>query len=351
MENRSIASLQQRGQFEASNLPMSGAVAPTYVAHGKPSADFEFDLCRLICGSQGTLGIVTEITFKLVPTEPYSNLLAIFMPDITKLSDIVTEILPFKPDSLETYDDYSIELAVKFFFDFFKSLGFVGAIKLGFKFIPEAWMMTTGGLPKLILLVEFTGQTEEEVHKQLQMVENKIKHFGYKTHIAKDSEEAEKYWKIRHESFNMLRKHVQGKKTAPFIDDIIVKPECLPEFLPKLEAMLDEYKLIYTIAGHVGDGNFHIIPLMDFTTVASKEIYKELIEKVFTLVFEFGGSMSGEHNDGIVRTPFLEKMYGKEMCAIFAQIKNTFDPQNIFNPGKKVGDTMAYAVEHIDTVY
>src|SRR3989344_5206547 len=339
MENRSIASLQQRGQFEASNLPMSGAVAPTYVAHGKPSADFEFDLCRLICGSQGTLGIVTEITFKLVPTEPYSNLLAIFMPDITKLSDIVTEILPFKPDSLETYDDYSIELAVKFFFDFFKSLGFVGAIKLGFKFIPEAWMMTTGGLPKLILLVEFTGQTEEMVRKQLQTVEEKIKHFGYKTHIAKDSEEAEKYWKIRHESFNMLRKHVQGKKTAPFIDDIIVKPECLPEFLPKLEAMLDEYKLIYTIAGHAGNGNFHIIPLMDLDSPFSADTILELSKKVYTLVHEYKGSITAEHNDGIIRTPFLAQMYGEKIISLFQKTKDIFDPQNILNPGKKVGGT------------
>ncbi|MES2223646.1 MAG: FAD-binding oxidoreductase [Patescibacteria group bacterium] len=298
-----------------------------------------FDLCRLIVGSQGTLGIITEITFKLVPTEPYANLLAVFMPDITQISNIVNEILPFKPDSLETYDDYSMELAVKFFFDFFKSLGFFGAIKLGLKFIPEAMMILTRGVPKLILLVEITGQNQKEVKDKLVAIENKIRHFGYKMHIAKDEGEADKYWRIRRESFNMLRKHVHNQRTAPFIDDIIVKPEFLPEFLPKVRALIDEYKLTYTIAGHAGNGNFHIIPLMDLDSPFSADTILELSTKVYNLVHEYKGSITAEHNDGIIRTPYLKQMYGDRMIEIFQKTKNIFDPQNIFNPGKKVGGT------------
>lgn len=298
-----------------------------------------FDLCRLIVGSQGTLGIVTEITFKLVPVLPYSNVLAVFMPDIKNLSNIVNEILPFNPDSLESYDDYSMKLAVRFFFDFFKQLGFFGAIKLGIKFIPEVIMMATGGVPKLILLVEFSDSTEENVAQKLKEVDEKIKHFGYNTRIAHDSEEAMKYWKIRRESFNMLRKHVQGKRTAPFIDDIIVKPEYLPEFLPKIQALLKEYKLIYTIAGHAGNGNFHIIPLMDLNSPFSADTILELSKKVYDLVLEYHGSITAEHNDGIIRTPYLTQMFGANIVSIFQKTKDIFDPQNIFNPGKKVGGT------------
>jgi FAD/FMN-containing dehydrogenase len=157
------------------------------------------------------------------------------MPNLDHLGKVVAEITPFKPDSLETYDDYSMKLAVQFFFEFFKSLGFWGAIKLGFKFIPEALMILTGGVPKLILLVEIAGQNKDEVKSKLEKVQERIRHFGYKMHIAKDAGEADKYWRIRRESFNMLRKHVHGKRTAPFIDDIIVKPELLPEFLPKVQ--------------------------------------------------------------------------------------------------------------------
>lgn len=298
-----------------------------------------FDLCQLIVGSQGTLGIVTEITFKLTPVEPYANLLAVFMPDISKLSTIVNEILPFKPDSLETYDDYSMELAVKFFFDFFKSLGFFGAIRLGLKFIPEALMILTRGVPKLILLVEVTGKSQKEVKDRLITIQNQIKHFGYKMHIAKDEGEAEKYWRIRRESFNMLRKHVHNQRTAPFIDDIIVKPEFLPEFLPKVRALIDEYKLTYTIAGHAGNGNFHIIPLMDLNSPFSADTILELSTKVYNLVHEYKGSITAEHNDGIIRTPYLPQMFGNKMIEVFQKTKDIFDPQNIFNPGKKVGGT------------
>ena len=298
-----------------------------------------FDLCRLICGSQGTLGIVTEITFKLVPVAPYSDVLAMFLPDIKHLSEIVNEVLPFNPDSFESYDDYSMKLAVKFFFDFFKSLGFWGAIRLGIKFMPEVLMMITGGVPKLILLIEFSGNNEAEVKGKLKAVEAKLAHFGDKMRIARDQREAEKYWRIRRESFNMLRKHVHGKRTAPFIDDIVVKPEYLPEFLPKLQKLIDEYKLVYTIAGHAGNGNFHIIPLMDLNSPFSADTILELSKKVYTLVHEYKGSITAEHNDGIIRTPFLAQMYGDKIIKLFQETKNIFDPQNILNPGKKVGGT------------
>lgn len=296
-----------------------------------------FDLCQLIVGSQGTLGIVTEITLKLVPIPKYSNLLVVFLPSLDKVSELVNRILPYKPESLETYDDKSMILAVRFFFDFFKQLGFFGALRLGLQFIPETFMIMTGGVPKLILMVEFTGNTEEEVFKKLVEVKDHITDFHFKMHIAKNSEEAEKYWDIRHESFNLLRKHVHGKRTAPFIDDIIVKPQYLPEFLPQLKALLDEYKLDYTVQGHLGNGNFHIIPLMDLNSPFSADVILELGGKVYSLVKKYKGSNSAEHNDGIIRTPYLLEQFGPKINGLFEETKKIFDPQNIFNPGKKVG--------------
>ena len=298
-----------------------------------------FDLCRVIAGSQGTLGIITEITFKLTKAELFSDILVVFLPNFDEVSELVEEIMPFEPDSLETYDDYSLKLAVRFFPDFFKELGFWHAFKLAFRFIPEAWLMLTGGVPKLILMIECSGKSDAEVHTKLEKIEERISHFHNRMHIAKNSAEAEKYWRIRRESFNLLRKHTHGQRTAPFIDDIIVKPEYLLEFLPKLEKIMAEYKLIYTIAGHLGNGNFHIIPLLDFKDPHSADIVLELGKKVYDLVIQYKGSITAEHNDGIVRTPYLPLMFGPRVYELFVETKNIFDPANILNPGKKVGGT------------
>jgi FAD/FMN-containing dehydrogenase len=306
-----------------------------------------FDLNKLFVGSQGTLGIATEITFKLVPVQKYSKLVAIFMKDLSILGDLVAEIVKLNPETLETYDDKTMKLAVRFFPDFLKNKGIFGMIKFMWSFLPELWMMITGGFPKLILLVEFAGVDDADVERQCIELKNKISNFNIKTHITKSESEANKYWDIRRESFNLLRKHVSGKRTAPFIDDIIVRPEFLPKFIPELNKILDIYDITYTIAGHAGDGNFHIIPLMDFSKKDISKIILELGEKVYSLVLSYGGSITAEHNDGIVRTPYVEQMYGEKMYSIFKQVKNIFDPKNILNPGKKVGGTKEYLVSHI----
>ena len=232
-----------------------------------------------------------------------------------------------------------MKLAIRFFFDFFKYLGFVETIKLGLRFIPEAKMILLGGIPKLTLLIEFSGDDPLKIQSQLESVSQIAHSYGLKSHIAKDKDEAEKYWKIRHESFNLLRKHMTPKRTAPFIDDIIVRPEMMADFLPKLQKLLQEYNLTYTIAGHAGDGNFHIIPLMDLSLEKTKQTILELSKKVYTLVKENDGSITAEHNDGIIRTPFLNQMFGGNVCTIFKTTKEIFDPLYIFNPGKKVGGT------------
>ena len=99
--------------------------------------------------------------------------------------------------------------------------------------------------------------------------------------------------------------------------------------------------------GHVGDGNFHIIPLMDLKKEENRTLIPLLMEQVNKLVFQYGGSMTAEHNDGIIRTPFLQDMFGKEVTELFSQAKHVFDPQNIFNPGKKTQGDLDFALSHI----
>lgn len=306
-----------------------------------------FDLTRLIVGSQGTLGIVTEAKLRLIPVEKYSKLFVIFLRDLTNLGDLVKEALELNPESVESYDDSTMKLAIRFLPEMLKTMKTGSFFKLIFSFIPEVFMMITGGIPKLILLVEFSGNNEQEIDVQMKKLADKIKHFKFTMRATKTVSEAEKYWTIRRESFSLLRKHVHGMRTAPFIDDVVVQPQYLPEFLPKMRKILDDYKLIYTIAGHAGNGNFHIIPLMDMKQQKNHDLIPVVSDKIFDLVASFKGSISGEHNDGIIRTPYLNKMYSQKIIDLFKQTKNIFDSNNIFNPRKKVDATVEYMKAYI----
>lgn len=301
-----------------------------------------FDLSQLIVGSQGTLGIVTEITFKLMPIAKAHELLVVFLDDLTHLGDIVDELLSYKPESLESYDDKTFKLAMKFFSDFVKTKGLFGTMKFAFSFLPEFKMIVSGGVPKLILLADFVGETREEARSQAQAALAKMQSVGLKAHLTRDEKESSKYWQMRRDSFALLRKHTKGRRTAPFIDDIIVRPEHLPEFLPKLNAILGSYKnIVYTIAGHAGNGNFHIIPLMDFNDPRTVPQILEISDKVYKLVLDYGGSITAEHNDGLIRTPYLSFMFGPHIYELFGKVKQIFDPQTILNPKKKFGATLS----------
>ncbi|MDQ5961812.1 MAG: hypothetical protein QG669_204, partial [Patescibacteria group bacterium] len=104
--------------------------------------------------------------------------------------------------------------------------------------------------------------------------------------------------------------------------------------------LFEQYpELVYTIAGHAGNGNFHVIPLMDFNNPKTAETILSLSEKVYELVIKYEGSIDAEHNDGINRTPYLKQMFGEQIVDLFKTTKQVFDPKNIFNPKKKVGGT------------
>jgi FAD/FMN-containing dehydrogenase len=307
------------------------------------------DLARLMVGAQGTLGIITKIKFSLVHPKPYSAMVVVFIKNLSELGQMVPIVLAHKPDSFESYDDHTFALGAKYFPEFAVQMK-AGIFSLGWSFLPEVWMMMTGGIPKLVLMAEFRAMTQHEaITKAEDLAEEITEITGAKTRLARSEKAARKYWVIRRESFSLLRKKVRGKRTAPFIDDFVVPPMSLPEFLPKLEAILSQYDLTYTVAGHVGDGNFHIIPLVDASRPDLARIVDEMSHKVYDLVLSYDGSITGEHNDGIVRTPYVEKMFGPDMYALFHQVKNIFDPLNIFNPGKKVGSTFSQALSHLDT--
>ncbi|MDO8493244.1 MAG: FAD-binding oxidoreductase [bacterium] len=306
-----------------------------------------FDLTKLFVGSQGTLGIMIEASLKLIKTKPYSGMAVVYLKDLHGLPGLINEVLKFGPSSLESFDDHTLKLSLKFLPGLAGLMGFKNLFSLLFSFLPDVFHVLKTGLPKLMLLIEFRDDDEAKLKDKLKNVGVLIESMNFEWRVARSKNDEKKYWTIRRESFNLLRHKVIGKQTAPYIDDIIVRPEYLPEFLPKLYEILDRYQLLYTIAGHVGDGNFHIIPLMDLRDPKEREKIRPSMEEVYDLVFQYHGSISAEHNDGLLRGPYIQKMFNEEIYKIFKDIKKIFDPQNIFNPHKKTDSSLDYTFSHI----
>jgi FAD/FMN-containing dehydrogenase len=310
-----------------------------------------FDLAKAIVGAQGTLGFVTQAQLRLVKREKHSGLLVIFLRDIDTLGDLIKTVVSHKPATFEGFDDATMLLGMKFLPSFLTFLGPVKFIHFLFSLIPEGFQLLKG-IPKLILMVEFTGDTEEEVRDKVKALHRDLAPHRVRYEINGFEEDptegsSEKFWILRRRSFQLLRSKVKDKHTAPFIDDFVVNPEHLPEFFPKIRQIIKKYKLFATIAGHMGDGNFHIIPLMKLEDPNDRAKLEPAMKEVNNLVLQYKGSLSGEHNDGLVRGPWLQQMYGDEVLDLFKKTKDIFDPEHIFNPHKKANATWEYSFSHI----
>jgi FAD/FMN-containing dehydrogenase len=234
---------------------------------------------------------------------------------------------------------------------FLKLLGFKRWVRLLISLIPEGFQLLKG-IPKLTLLIEFDGKTEDEVRNRIRALHKELglHRVRYEINGEEDDDteaKSEKFWLMRRQSFNLLRSKVKDKHTAPFIDDLVVNPEYLSEFLPKIRRIIKKYGLLATIAGHMGDGNFHIIPLMKIEEAKERAKLLPAMQEVDNLVLQYKGSLSGEHNDGLVRGPWLEEQFGKKVVDLFRDVKGIFDPQNIFNPHKKSDANWDYSFSHI----
>jgi FAD/FMN-containing dehydrogenase len=306
-----------------------------------------FDLTKLFVGSQGTLGIVTDVKFRLVPKAPFAGTLVCYMHTIDNLGEVIPAVLAHKPATFECFDDNTLWLSFKFFFAFLTRLGLLAWIKLALQLIPDGFMLIRG-IPRLILLIEFTGSSLDEVKHKVHTAKKDLERFHF-TYMEEDETEAKsrKFWLMRRESFNLLRSKVKDKHTAPFIDDFVVPPAKLTEFLPELRQIIKKYKLLATIAGHLGDGNFHVIPLMKIEAPSERAKLEPAMKEVNDLVLHYGGSVSGEHNDGLIRGPWLERMYGPTFFGYMKEVKQIYDPKNIFNPHKKTDADWDFSFSHI----
>lgn len=309
-----------------------------------------FDLTQLFIGAQGTIGIITDIKFKLVPDPMAKKVgtLVVYVRNMEDFGKITQRVMSHNPFAVEVFDDKTLKLAFKFIFAFLTRMSFWQWAGMCLRLIPNGLALIKG-FPKLVLLIEFNADTQEEVDKKVRAARDDLKEFKNITYMeeANTFAKADKFWKIRQESFNLLRQKVKDRHTAPYIDDFTVPLESLEEVLPKIDEIIKKYDLMGTLAGHLGDGNFHVIPLMKIEDPEERAKIEPSMNDVYDVVLAHGGSISGEHNDGLVRGPWLERMYGPTIVGYMHQIKQLYDPQNIFNPKKKTDANWEYSFSKI----
>ena len=289
-----------------------------------------FNLGRLFIGSQATLGIVTEATLKLVNKAPFQQMIVCAIDGINDLTDVVRTIVHHGASMCETFDHHSYELALE-------------------QYPHDANNAYFANGKHMIVYGIFEGDSKEQAEILAGKAKNVIEQsLNGAVHWVDSPEVRSSYQAIRRYSYKMLKEmNSDTKKAMPFIEDTIVPLEHYGQFVSALEAILEDYKMVYTYAGHIGEGSIRLIPLVD-RTPENRDTIIELESRVIDLVLAFRGSISVDHNDGIIRTPFLFQQYGDEMMNVFKEVKTLFDPYKVFNKGKKIDGTLEFARDHID---
>lgn len=307
-----------------------------------------FDMTQLFTGSQGTLGVITDIKIEAVPKAAHSGLLLAYLPSLKHLGEIIETVTRHQPATFEGFDDITFNLGIRYFKTFRRQLGTRTFIRQQAQLMKSVAQFK-GHLPSILLMIEFDGENQTEVLQKISSLHDDLKKFNIRMDIENDEAASAPFWQIRRASLSLLRNQINGRYASPFIDDMTVQPRYLAQFIPELRKVIRKYKLPATIQGHFGDGNFHIIPLMDIVGTKDQAKLEPVMRELIPIVLKYGGTMAGEHNDGMVRGSWLPAVFGQEVYALFREIKEIFDPLYIFNPHKKTDASWDYSMSHIRT--
>lgn len=309
-----------------------------------------FDLTQLFTGSQGTLGIITDIKIQAYPRAPHTGLLVAYVKNQALLDTFIPLVMRHHPAAFEGFDDITFRLGIKYFKTFRKQLGTREYLKQQAVLLGSVARFRSH-IPNLVLMVEFEGDTQAAVLDKIVALRNDLAQhkIPVKVDIAGDEALSAPFWTIRRASLTLLRQRIKHKYASSFMDDLTIDPRHVAAFLPKVRKIIRKYKLPATIAGHFGDGNFHIIPLMDISNPHEQLKLEPAMRELIPLVLQYRGTMAGEHNDGMVRGPWLPAVFGDEMYQLFCKTKEIFDPLYIFNPHKKTDASWDFSMKHIRT--
>ncbi len=288
-------------------------------------ASGRFDLPKLFVGSEGTLGIFSEATIRLVDKPPATLTALIHFKRLEDVGDAVPKLLELAPSALEVMDANTLDL--------------IGRAKHG---IPADAAAT--------LLAELDADGPQiDLRAQAERMAAVCRRYPLSSEIviAYDQEQRDQLWKARKALYPTLYRFDPRKKPINFVDDVVVRAERISELIRYLEEFFRGQRVPVAIFGHIGNGNAHIVPLLD---VNDEEDFRKMVQGYHeihrTVLDRFGGSICGEHGDGRVRAEYVRAMFGPELYNLFVRVKRSFDPTGMLNPGIKISDRPF--TDHID---
>jgi FAD/FMN-containing dehydrogenase/Fe-S oxidoreductase len=283
------------------------------------SVNGQVDLARLFAGSEGTLGLVLDATLRIVPLPRAKATALVLFDDLQKSGAAVVEVLRARPSAVELLDRTILDV------------------------VREASPSAATSLPhgtEAVLIVELDGDEPLEVDARMTSLAGRLtgrERLATEVRKSVGAEDAARIWAIRKAASPILSRREGRLRNTRFIEDAAVRPEQMADFVTRLRRLLAKYELKAAIFGHAGDCNLHCNPLMNPKDPRDLEIMEAVAEEFVDLVVGMGGSISGEHGDGRLRTPYLRRAYGP-LVDLFVDVKRLFDPEDLLNPGIKVHD-------------
>ncbi|MFT4552347.1 MAG: FAD/FMN-containing dehydrogenase/Fe-S oxidoreductase [Chlamydiales bacterium] len=275
------------------------------------------NLAKLITGSEGTLGIATKIRVKISKKPQCTALCALHFTDIVAALDLVPSLLEYDPYALEVIDGEVIKM---------------GCVSPSMRGRLE-WL---SGEPDGLLVMEFDGNSKEELEKNISRFESWASHnnVGYKRSFLRTTAEQSHVWALRKAGLGLLMSRRTYSRAIAFIEDLAVAPEKIGAFIHKLREYLKEKGMSAGMYGHAGPGLVHVRPYVNLREPQEFDNMITMMKEVADMALDFGGALSGEHGDGLLRSWLNERMFGKRVIEAFIQVKQAFDPDKRMNPGK-----------------
>lgn len=293
-----------------------------------------FDLTRLICGSQGTIGIIVNITLRAEKIPKNTTLIAVPIFNLEDVSEVLVKAGKYNPLSVEVFDGLSFDLAMRNPTFFRERLSLTKYYRVMLSMYSMYHVRLKRRLPEFTALITIDEAATDET--PIFEIADKISTATAKARIIKSPTDIEMLWQIRRTGYTLSKFHDQNKRPAAFLEDMTVPPENLSKFLVQIKRLLKEFNISTAIHSYGGNGNFYFYPLLDFNNKTTPAMVEKIAEKFFATATKFNSGALSEHNDSIISVFHLNKIFSKKMIELFETTEKIFDPNDIFNPGKKV---------------